>query len=288
MQGMTPELLTQLFESCGTSAETLQTSLGHYLGRDVTLEPGESLDWAAVAERPELQRPGLVLAFEVADQGMFFLIPDTVSLPETYDDEGDQAANQRATLAMEWSLHMFPDAISVTRTEAQAVPQLLHEVTAARPDETARAFQLLLKSADTDPDGQDVSLWLVAPLINPPFPIVNLASETEPEAFKTATHDVAKTTPQNSTTDRWLMALGKLPVDIIVELAAKKIDMGQLLELSPGSLIAFDKPCEDLLNLYVNNRLCCRGEAVKIGEKFGLKINEVGFQPQHRQAIIEH
>lgn len=68
----------------------------------------------------------------------------------------------------------------------------------------------------------------------------------------------------------------KLPVPIVVHLAERKIDLSQLLSLAPGTLLTFEKSCEDLLDLYVNNRIYARGEAVKIGEKFGLKINELG------------
>lgn len=70
--------------------------------------------------------------------------------------------------------------------------------------------------------------------------------------------------------------LMKLPVPIAVHLAERKIDLSQLLSLAPGSLLTFEKSCEDLLDLYVNNQIYARGEAVKIGEKFGLKINELG------------
>lgn len=77
--------------------------------------------------------------------------------------------------------------------------------------------------------------------------------------------------PQTSSLQR----LTRLPVTISVRLAEKKIELGQLLAINPGTLITFNKSCEDLLDLYINNRIYCRGEAVKIGEKFGLKINEV-------------
>jgi flagellar motor switch protein FliN len=70
--------------------------------------------------------------------------------------------------------------------------------------------------------------------------------------------------------------LMKLPVPVAVHLAERKIDLSQLLSMAPGSLLTFEKSCEDLLNLYVNNQPYARGEAVKIGEKFGLKINEMG------------
>lgn len=80
--------------------------------------------------------------------------------------------------------------------------------------------------------------------------------------------------------------LVNLPVQISVRLAEKKIEVGQLLSLTHGALITFNKPCEDLLDLYVNNRLFCRGEAVKIGEKFGLKINEVGAVSVRETRVI--
>lgn len=70
--------------------------------------------------------------------------------------------------------------------------------------------------------------------------------------------------------------LMKLPVSVAVHLAERKIDLSQLLSMAPGTLLTFDKSCEELLDLYVNNRIYARGEAVKIGEKFGLKINEMG------------
>ncbi len=79
--------------------------------------------------------------------------------------------------------------------------------------------------------------------------------------------------------------LNRLSVPIIVKLAEKKIEMGQLLGIGPGAIITFEKSCEDLLDLYVNNHLFCRGEAVKIGEKFGIKVCEVGSKQDRVSAL---
>ncbi|HID22784.1 MAG TPA: hypothetical protein EYP14_10340 [Planctomycetaceae bacterium] len=99
--------------------------------------------------------------------------------------------------------------------------------------------------------------------------------------------------PDDSVPGRWadsmadhLDELKKLPVQVIVRLAEKKIPVGQLVDLSPGALLMFDKSCEDLLDMYVNNQLLCRGEAVKIGEKFGLKINEVRARVEREEKVI--
>ena len=80
--------------------------------------------------------------------------------------------------------------------------------------------------------------------------------------------------------------LKSLPVKVVVTLAEKRIDMGQLLAISPGTMIPFSKPCEELLDLYVNNHLHARGEAVKIGEKFGLRVNRIGIDDQRVSPVL--
>jgi len=80
--------------------------------------------------------------------------------------------------------------------------------------------------------------------------------------------------------------LRNVPVPVIVTLAEKKIEMGQILGIGTGAIITFEKSCEDLLDLYVNNRLYCRGEAVKIGEKFGIKVCEVGSVQERASAVL--
>lgn len=77
-----------------------------------------------------------------------------------------------------------------------------------------------------------------------------------------------------------------VPVPIIVKLAEKKVEMGQILAIGTGAIITFEKSCEDLLDLYVNNHLYCRGEAVKIGEKFGIKVCEVGSVEERISAVL--
>ena len=80
--------------------------------------------------------------------------------------------------------------------------------------------------------------------------------------------------------------LQNVPVRIVVTLAEKRIEVGSLTAISPGTLITFSKPCEDLLDLYVNNQRFCRGEAVKIGEKFGLKITEMGGEQPRESPVL--
>uniref|UniRef100_A0A7C2NXD6 FliM/FliN family flagellar motor switch protein n=1 Tax=Schlesneria paludicola TaxID=360056 RepID=A0A7C2NXD6_9PLAN len=81
--------------------------------------------------------------------------------------------------------------------------------------------------------------------------------------------------------------LRQIPVPISVRLAEKRIPVSHLLGITPGALIMFNKSAEDLLDLYVNNTRLCRGEAVKVGETFGLKINQMAM-PQESASRVVH
>jgi flagellar motor switch/type III secretory pathway protein FliN len=45
--------------------------------------------------------------------------------------------------------------------------------------------------------------------------------------------------------------------------------------LGPGSIIQFDKSCEEMLELDAGGRRIAMGEAVKVGDKFGLRITSI-------------
>lgn len=80
--------------------------------------------------------------------------------------------------------------------------------------------------------------------------------------------------------------LSGVPVRVSVRLAEKQIDVRQFLGLGPGQLIPFDKPAEDFLDMYVNNHLHARGEAVKIGENFGIRISQVGVRRERTSPVL--
>ena len=64
-------------------------------------------------------------------------------------------------------------------------------------------------------------------------------------------------------------------VPVVVTLAEKKQALGRILELGPGSIIQFEKSCEEMLELEAGGRPIALGEAVKVGDKFGLRITSI-------------
>jgi len=70
-------------------------------------------------------------------------------------------------------------------------------------------------------------------------------------------------------------SLLKISVPVSVTLARKKQRASQILELGPGAIIQFDRSCEEALDLEVGGHRIAMGEAVKVGDKFGLRIIEL-------------
>ena len=68
----------------------------------------------------------------------------------------------------------------------------------------------------------------------------------------------------------------RLEVPVIVKLAQRKLNMAEVLRLGVGAIIEFAKSSDEPLDLLINNKPIGVGEAVKVGENFGLRITQIG------------
>jgi flagellar motor switch protein FliN/FliY len=73
-----------------------------------------------------------------------------------------------------------------------------------------------------------------------------------------------------------LQRILRLEVPVIVKLAERKLSMSEVLRLGVGAIIEFAKSSEEPLDLLINNKPIGVGEAVKVGENFGLRITQIG------------
>ncbi len=77
---------------------------------------------------------------------------------------------------------------------------------------------------------------------------------------------------------RDLEFLFDVPLQVSIEVGRARILLKDLLQMGEGYVVELDKFAGDPLDLYVNSRLIARGEAVKVGDKFGIKLTEVVSQ----------
>jgi flagellar motor switch protein FliN len=66
-----------------------------------------------------------------------------------------------------------------------------------------------------------------------------------------------------------------VPVELSVEIGRRVMRLGELLKLGPDSVLELDKLSGEPLDIYANKKLVARGEAVVIGERYGVRLKEV-------------
>ncbi len=89
--------------------------------------------------------------------------------------------------------------------------------------------------------------------------------------------------PADSARD--LNFLFDVPLQVSVEVGRTKILLKDLLQMGEGYVVELDKLAGEPLDLYVNSRLIARGEAVKVGDKFGIKLTEVVSQSDRLEQL---
>ncbi len=68
----------------------------------------------------------------------------------------------------------------------------------------------------------------------------------------------------------------RLRVPVIVKLAERRLSLQEVMRLGNGSIIEFFKSFDEPLELLINNKTIGQGDAVKVGENFGLRITHIG------------
>jgi flagellar motor switch protein FliN len=65
----------------------------------------------------------------------------------------------------------------------------------------------------------------------------------------------------------------KIRVPVQVTLASQRKSIEEITELGPGSIVKFNKTCDQPLELLIGGQAVAYGEVVKVGDKFGLRIS---------------
>ena len=66
-----------------------------------------------------------------------------------------------------------------------------------------------------------------------------------------------------------------VPVEVSVEIGRKKMRIAEILRVGTGSVLELNKSAGEPLDIYVNNRVVARGEAVVVGDHYGVRLTEV-------------
>ena len=64
-------------------------------------------------------------------------------------------------------------------------------------------------------------------------------------------------------------------VEITIEIGRRRMRIADVLRLAPGQTLELFKAAGEPIDLYVNGKLLGRGEAIVVGERYGVRITEI-------------
>ena len=280
MTEFTADLANQVLEVCQQNAATASALLSRALDAPISIESAAAAPISAAELPLELRGPALVLVFRLGSVGAAFCIPQATGLlPLWYSSPDGAGESKLAALAQEFSSLLLPEPLVASGSEAGKVDDLPAALAQGKLDSNSAAVQLTLSSG-----GRQAVASLVWPLAQPDAVLPPRSSEPHPAVTSGAPHrDVAPHRHDDdfSNLPRYTRSLLRVRVPVRVNLAAKKESVRSIVELGAGAIIRFNKPCEETLELEVGGHPIARGEAVKVGDMFGLRITSM-ILPEER------
>ncbi len=76
-----------------------------------------------------------------------------------------------------------------------------------------------------------------------------------------------------------------IPVRVTVELGRTRKTIGEVLNMTPGSVVELEKMAGEPVDVLVNGKLMARGEVVGIDESFGIRITEIVSRAERIRAM---
>jgi flagellar motor switch/type III secretory pathway protein FliN len=190
--------------------------------------------------------------------------------------------DKQAVARLVWPLHDLAGMADPPQDEPQTTESTATESTATESTATESTAAESTATESTSPEPEATK--------EEAEPKSEAEPEEEPEA-KPQPAPAAKPQPVAKQPVRleglpgYSRSLLKIKVPVVVTLAEKRQSLGQVVELGPGSIIQFEKSCEEMLELNVGSQPVAVGEAVKVGDKFGLRVTQI-ILPEERFAKV--
>ncbi len=324
MAELTPDIAEQVSFACKAGVADAAESISGAFEETVELAVGEATTISMENLPAELNEPGLVLVLQTGDVAAAVIFPESIGILPDWSVEPDATGKSKlATLGQELSMQLLPEDYFCEQFPAGRVDDLSAALARGGVVTGAGVIPLMLSAGDKS--GVVRLIWPVpnpggvfaaeeedrsegetesAPAEQPaagtePTP------KTQPSAAESPAAPAPKTSEQPHPAyvaargrieaadlamgiDRlpnYSRSLLRIKVPVMVTLASKQQPVHKILMLGPGSIIQFDKSCEEMLDLDVGDQRVAVGEAVKVGDKFGLRITSIVLPDERFKGI---
>ncbi|WP_425616732.1 FliM/FliN family flagellar motor switch protein [Anatilimnocola sp. NA78] len=295
---ITAEVIAQCRAGIGEGSEAWQRAFGEA----TTVTIGEAAELLTLVAKDEWNHAGLAVVFHQEAGAYALLVADADGkLPAWIAAPDATGKSKLATLAQELGMILLPEALMPTSDQTAKLDNLQEALLRCQATAASELLSLTIHYGGQDLPAALIGLADHKQLLEAPAKEVPAKKDTAPappaeiEAVVAATTSApappvnrfanvlrapAPVAPQDfedgiPALPSYTRSLLKIRVPIVASLATTQLPVGRILEIGPGSIIQFNQSCEQPLSLAVGGHEFAVGEAVKVGEKFGLRITSM-------------
>ncbi|MDR0705627.1 MAG: FliM/FliN family flagellar motor switch protein [Planctomycetaceae bacterium] len=315
MADLNSSAVNSFIEAVKNGSDEASSAFARTFDTTITIQPGNGGEFLSDVLSPKITDKGLAMLLMCKEQGIAVLIPDSTGLIPAWCDHPDATGKSKlSTFAQEWGMNLVPEDFFPEDFQAAVIQNLMQGVEQAQPAWESAYLELTISK----PDGNSATAYMIWPLTEPS----QLLSEEKPKADESTmftapptfnndkpnligngvpefdpfagqdfgTQNFSNFDGKHRSVDdlpgfsRSLLKV-KIPVAAVLARAPKSIKT--ILELGVGSVIQFDKSCDDFLDIEVGQSVTiATAEAVKVGDKFGFRIHSI-LLPEERFRKVE-
>lgn len=288
MSQINQQTADQILASCTAGAIEAAAVIGRALQTEIEISVAGQEPFQSSATSLELDGPGLIVLLRTDREAVALTMPAAHELAPAWCAAPDASGQSRlATMAQELGMNLLPDTWLGHEYRACWVENMAEALRRGGVPDDGAAITLRASRAGQAADNLGL-IWpvkspeeLFGDHCDPQAGAPAVPGQSEPAASQLIGQSARKEQPTLSLTSRdlppYTRSLLRIKVPVIVTLAEKRQKLSRIVELGPGAIIQFDKSCEEMLDLEVGNRLVASGEAVKVGDKFGLRVTAIAM-----------
>jgi flagellar motor switch protein FliN len=312
MSELSAGIVNEVVAACQTGLGETVEALGRALDAKFTAEVGAAtpLD----VNEPDFAGPALAVLMSIGDTSAIAVLPEAGGLLPAWVAAPDPTGTSKlTTLAQELSMLVLPETLMADDFRAARVAAAGAALARSSPAADAQSVAIHLK---TD-DGRQAVLRVLFPFADGakvyepagpgpataagPAAPTQAAPQLDPapkaksiekpagvlrgDAARQAVVAEEKRRTQLGDLPNYAKSLLKIKVPVMVTLARKKQSLGRIVEIGPGTILQFSKSCDQPLDLEVNGEHIGQGEAVKVGDKFGLRVSAMKLPDERFKKI---
>ena len=295
MPDLAQQIINDVLAACQAGAEAAAAAIARAFQSDVQVVLGQHSTLQSAAATLDLDGAGLIVALNTDRITAVLTIPAAQGLVPDWCVQPDSSGESRlATLAQELEMNLLPETWLAQDLRARWVPNMAEALGRGGVPQDAVVVPLAASLAGRA-DGTIGLIWpvqnteglfAVEPREPHPANATTRQDAASTELIGQPTRKVQPTLSLNSNDlPAYTRSLLRIKVPVVVTLAEKRQKLRRIVELGPGAIIQFDKSCEEMLDLEVGNGRVASGEAVKVGDKFGLRITAISLPDERFNAM---